>query len=97
MCIRNFGDVEAYRPWVKKMRPADRLVLHGNSGGAPLYPYWNGNMRASGIWIGRLRGGTRAEEINTRRNKDSAVVPPSPDFNGKGNQGEGILELERPF
>ena len=34
----NFGDAKAYEPWVKKMRPADRLVIRGGKGGTAEHP-----------------------------------------------------------
>ncbi len=39
----NDGDAKAYAPWVEKMKPADRLVIRGNSGtNAPTFRNWNG-------------------------------------------------------
>ena len=49
----NFGDSQAYRPWVEKMRPADRLVLRGKNGDAPSLPQLEWNFAANGFWIGR--------------------------------------------
>ncbi len=65
----NFGDVKAYRPWVEKMRPADRLVLH--SGGMPNMPVLEWKYAVSGIWIGRLPADdARTKEINTGYRKE---------------------------
>ncbi len=50
----NLGDAKAYAPWVKKMTPADRLVIRGGRGEAPNIPQLEWNYGASGIWIGRL-------------------------------------------
>jgi hypothetical protein len=50
----NFGDTKAYAPWVKKMRPEDRLVIRGERGGPPGIPQLEWNYGVSGIWIGRL-------------------------------------------
>jgi hypothetical protein len=50
----NFGDSKAYEPWVKKMRPEDRLVICGGRGSAPNLPQLEWNYGVSGIWIGRL-------------------------------------------
>ena len=50
----NFGDAKAYAPWVKKMRPADRLVIRGGRGSPPNIPQLEWNYGVSGIWIGRL-------------------------------------------
>jgi hypothetical protein len=47
------GDPRAYRPWVAKLRPQDRLAIR-SSGPAPDIPQleWT---RALGLWIGRVR------------------------------------------
>jgi hypothetical protein len=50
----NFGDAKAYKPWVDKMRPADRLVIRGSRGGPPGIPQLEWNYGVSGIWVGRL-------------------------------------------
>jgi hypothetical protein len=50
----NFGDSKAYKFWVDKMRPQDRLVIRGGRGGPPTIPKLEWNYGVSGIWIGRL-------------------------------------------
>jgi hypothetical protein len=50
----NYGAIKAYAPWVKKIRPADRLVIRGDSGSNPGIPQLEWNYGVSGIWIGRL-------------------------------------------
>jgi hypothetical protein len=50
----NFGDAKAYKPWVEKMRPEDRLVIRGGRADAPNIPQLEWNYGVSGIWIGRL-------------------------------------------
>jgi hypothetical protein len=50
----NFGDAKAYDPWVKKMRPEDRLVLRGSRSSPPGIPQLEWEYGVSGIWIGRL-------------------------------------------
>ena len=50
----NFGDAKAYEPWVKKMRPADRLVIRGGRGSPPNIPQLEWYYGVSGIWLGRL-------------------------------------------
>ncbi|MGD0745165.1 MAG: hypothetical protein ABSA45_08415 [Verrucomicrobiota bacterium] len=50
----NFGDSKAYEPWVKKMRPEDRLAIRGGRGSPPNIPQLEWNYGVSGIWIGRL-------------------------------------------
>ena len=48
----NFGDSQAYRPWVEKMHPADRLIFRGGSGAVPNLPQLEWKA-APGFWIGR--------------------------------------------
>jgi hypothetical protein len=50
----NNGDAKAYAPWVQKMKPADRLVIPGNSGQRPNIPQLEWNYGVSGLWVGRL-------------------------------------------
>jgi hypothetical protein len=50
----NFCDAKSFEPWVKKMRPADRLVVHGSNGSPPGIPQLEWKYGISGIWIGRL-------------------------------------------
>ena len=50
----NFGDAKAYEPWVKKLRPADRLVIRGPGGNPPNIPQLEWKYGVSGIWIGRV-------------------------------------------
>jgi hypothetical protein len=48
----NYGAIEAYEPWVKKMRPEDRLILRRHSQPAIKELEWN--LAVTGTWIGRL-------------------------------------------
>jgi hypothetical protein len=50
----NFGDYRAYEPWVKRMKPADRLAIKGGRATKPEIPELEWNYGVSGIWIGRL-------------------------------------------
>jgi hypothetical protein len=50
----NFGDAKAYKPWVDKMRPEDRLVIRGGSADRPNIPELEWNHGLGNIWIGRL-------------------------------------------
>ncbi len=50
----NFGDAKAYRPWVEKMRPQDRLVIVGAAGAKPDIPQLEWNRPVGSYWIGRL-------------------------------------------
>ncbi len=45
---------DAYEPWVKKMRPADRMILRGPAAGPPGIPELEWRYAATGLWIGRL-------------------------------------------
>jgi hypothetical protein len=60
----NYGDAKAYEPWVKKMRPQDRLVIRGGRGGLPGSSQLEWEYGVSGIWIGRLpRTNTPPDEL----------------------------------
>ena len=48
----NYGAMEAFEPWVKKMRPEDRLIVR--AGSKPGIKELEWNMAVSGTWIGRL-------------------------------------------
>ncbi|HEY1719223.1 MAG TPA: hypothetical protein VGH42_13145 [Verrucomicrobiae bacterium] len=48
----NYGDARAFEPWVKKMRPADRMVIRG--GGTPDIPELEWHYVGSSLWVGRL-------------------------------------------
>jgi len=50
----NFGDVRAFEPWVKKMRPEDRMFIHATHGGVPKLPELEWTYAATELWIGRL-------------------------------------------
>jgi hypothetical protein len=50
----NFGDAKAYKPWVDKMRPEDRLVIRGGSANVPPITQLEWNHGIGDIWIGRL-------------------------------------------
>ena len=52
--VWNFGDAKAYKPWVDKMRPEDRLVIRGASASMPPIPQLEWNHGVGDIWIGRL-------------------------------------------
>jgi hypothetical protein len=48
----NYGSDPSFEPWVKKMRPEDRLILRRPA--KPLIKELEWASTASGIWIGRL-------------------------------------------
>jgi hypothetical protein len=53
----NFGDSRAYEPWVRKMRPQDRLILRASYShltGRPNLPQLEWLFAANDYWIGRL-------------------------------------------
>ena len=50
----NFGDLKSYDPWVKKMRPADRLALRGTRNAPPVLSPLEWQYSGGGIWVGRL-------------------------------------------
>jgi hypothetical protein len=57
----NNGDPRAYSPWVKKMKPADRLVIPGNAAERPAIRELDWTHPLNGLWIGRT---SRAEDTN---------------------------------
>ncbi len=48
------GALEAYEPWIQKMRPIDRLVIYSPS--QPDLPQLEWHRAVGDIWIGRLPG-----------------------------------------
>jgi hypothetical protein len=48
------GDPSAYMPWVKKMRPEDRLVMNGGDWARPNIKELEWFYAIRGYWIGRL-------------------------------------------
>jgi hypothetical protein len=46
------GAFEAYKPWIEKMRPIDRLVIYGSN--QPDLPELEWHHAANDIWLGRL-------------------------------------------
>jgi hypothetical protein len=45
---------EAYEPWVKKMRHADRMIIRASGGNPPDIPELEWHYAVTGLWIGRL-------------------------------------------
>lgn len=59
----NGGAYDAYRPWIEKMRPEDRLVIFSNA--RPNLPQLEWLDAAQYIWIGRLpRAVTTSEPVS---------------------------------
>ncbi len=50
----NFGDTRAFEPWVQKMRPQDRMIIHAPGSSRPNIPELQWNYAATELWIGRL-------------------------------------------
>ena len=50
----NYGDQRAFGPWVKKMRPQDRMVVDVSGGGPPSISELEWHYIGSGLWVGRL-------------------------------------------
>jgi hypothetical protein len=62
----NLGEAKSYAPWVEKMKPADRLVIRGGSGGSPGIPQLEWKYSGVGIWLGR-----------TPRTPPNGTLPPT--------------------
>jgi hypothetical protein len=64
----NFGTAGALEPWVQKMRPQDRMIIHATGGGRPNIPELEWNYAATELWIGRLpRAGTNPAATTPQR------------------------------
>jgi hypothetical protein len=50
----NYTNPEAYRPWIRKMRPPDRLVLSSRSDPASFLPELEWKHALGTLWLGRL-------------------------------------------
>jgi hypothetical protein len=50
----NNGDAKSYAPWVAKMKPADRLIIRGNSAQRPNISELEWHYGVSGLWLGRV-------------------------------------------
>jgi hypothetical protein len=51
----NYETSEAYKPWIEKMRPSDRLVVRGGANAKPNIPELDWFYAATNTWVGRLR------------------------------------------
>ena len=51
----NRGAYEAFEPWVKKMKPEDRLIIYATDCNQPKIPGLEWRYVATNTWIGRLR------------------------------------------
>jgi hypothetical protein len=52
--LAHSGDSNAYRPWIKKMRPPDRLVLSARGDPAAFLPELEWKHALGTLWLGRL-------------------------------------------
>ncbi len=52
--LANNGDPDNYRPWIKKMRAQDRLVLSARSDPTSFLPELEWKYAAGTLWLGRL-------------------------------------------
>lgn len=50
----NYGAVDGFRPWVKKMNPKDRLIIRRGKSDKPDMSDLEWYYAATGIWVGRL-------------------------------------------
>ena len=63
----NAGDPRAFKPWLDKMRPQDRLIIEGASGSEPKIPELEWHYGATGLWIGRLPLRTGLREASSAK------------------------------
>jgi hypothetical protein len=52
--LLHYDTAEAYRPWIKKMRAEDRLVLNSHSSPASFLPELEWKHAVGTLWLGRL-------------------------------------------
>ncbi len=52
--LANGGDPDVYQPWIKKMRPQDRLVLSARGDPAAFLPELEWKYAVGTLWLGRL-------------------------------------------
>ncbi|MDD5428447.1 MAG: hypothetical protein PHI58_04315 [Candidatus Omnitrophica bacterium] len=50
----NFESGKAFEPWVKKMKPADRLIVRGSYNARPAISGLEWDYAATNTWVGRL-------------------------------------------
>ncbi len=87
----------AYDPWVKKMRPEDRLFIRGVSGVVPSIPSLEWSYVVHGTWVGRLP--KEKKEAGGNKPKPEVKDSVSPTVPGKGQDGTGqpkVPSKEKP-
>jgi hypothetical protein len=52
--LANGDDPDSYRPWIEKMKPADRLVLSASSNPSAFLPQLEWKRVLGTLWLGRL-------------------------------------------
>jgi len=52
--LSHFDNADVYQPWIKKMRPPDRLVLSSRSNPSSFLPALEWKHAAGLLWLGRL-------------------------------------------
>jgi hypothetical protein len=52
--LLHFDNADVYRPWIKKMRPPDRLVLSSHSNPTAFLPELEWKHAVGALWLGRL-------------------------------------------
>jgi hypothetical protein len=52
--LLNHDEPDAYRPWIKKMRPQDRLVINSRGSPASMLPELEWQHAVGLAWLGRL-------------------------------------------
>ena len=57
---RDYDNMRSFDPWVRKMRPEDRLILYRRKPPGDFFPQLEWLWATSDLWIGRLRQGTRS-------------------------------------
>jgi hypothetical protein len=73
----NYGDPKTYEPWVKQMKPADRLAISSKRDDPPAIPQLEWEYNISDVWIGRtpqpVESGTAPPTLPARIPQTSSV------------------------
>ncbi len=60
---REFGHYSTFAPWVEKMKPEDRLIIHNTPAKAPEIEGLDWHLTTGDIWIGRLPRDPKEEKV----------------------------------
>jgi len=63
---RNFGHFSEFEPWVKKMKPEDRLIINYTPEKAPKIEGLDWHLVTGNVWIGRLPRNSEEKEAEER-------------------------------